>query len=88
MQASLTHRMAQRVLPSLGGWFKDQKRVEFVRMRGPLNKGYAEMAVSRVKGSGPETPSQTPNSENFPMDDFTEVLRSECGYFAGLEQRV
>ena len=58
------------------GWYKGQKRVEFVRMRGPQGKGHAEMAVSRVKGSGPETPDQTPNTENFPMEDFengTEV---------------
>ena len=52
------------------GWYKGQKRVEFVCMRGPKGKGHAEMAVSRVKGSGPETPEQTPNTENFPMEDF------------------
>lgn len=52
------------------GWIKGQKRVEFVRMRGPQGKGHAEMAVSRVKGSGPETPDQTPDTENFPIDDF------------------
>jgi len=68
-RASLTHRMAQRMSLS---WFKDHKRVEFVRMRGPHGKGHAEMAVSRVKGSGPETPSQTPSTENFPVDDFQQ----------------
>jgi len=62
--------MAQRM--SLG-WFRDHKRVEFVTMRGPQGKGRAEMAVSRVKGSGPETPCQTPTAENFPIDDFEEV---------------
>ena len=41
-------------------------------MRGPQAKGYAEMAVSRVKGSGPETPEQTPNTENFPVEDFED----------------
>ena len=62
--------MAQRM--SLG-LFKGQKRVEYVRMRGPASKGHAEMAVSRVKGSGPETPIQTPDSENFNYEDFEEV---------------
>ncbi|KAI0226623.1 hypothetical protein LSAT2_022912 [Lamellibrachia satsuma] len=66
-RASLTHRMAQRMSLS---WFKGHKRVEFVRMRGPLGKGHAEMAVSRQKGSGPETPDQTPNTEKFFMEDF------------------
>jgi len=42
-------------------------------MRGPQGKGRAEMAISRVKGSGPETPCQTPTAENFPIDDFEEV---------------
>jgi len=69
-QASLSHRMAQQM--SLG-WFRDHKRVEFVTMRGPQGKGRAEMAVSRVKGSGPETPCQTPSTESFPIDDFEEV---------------
>ena len=59
--------MAQRMS---FGWIKGHKRVEFVRMRGPQGKGHAEMAVSRVKGSGPETPDQTPDTENFPIDDF------------------
>ena len=35
-------------------------------MRGPGAKGMAEVAVSRVKGSGPETP----DLENFPVNDF------------------
>ena len=30
------------------GWFKTTKgRVEFIRMKGPEGKGYAEVAVSR-----------------------------------------
>lgn len=68
-RASLTHRMAQRM--SLG-WFKDHKRVEYVRVRGPLGKGHAELAISRVKGSGPDTPLQTPNAENIPDCGFEE----------------
>ena len=35
-------------------------------MRGPGAKGMAEVAVSRVRGSGPETP----DLENFPVNDF------------------
>ena len=54
------------------GWFKGHKRVEFVRMRGPGAKGHAEMAVSRVKGSGPETPAATPDQEGFNFDDFQD----------------
>ena len=41
-------------------------------MRGPGAKGHAEMAVSRVKGSGPETPAQTPDQEGFNFDDFQD----------------
>ncbi|ELU08658.1 hypothetical protein CAPTEDRAFT_228278 [Capitella teleta] len=74
-RASMSHRMAQRM--SLG-WFKSHKRVEFVRMRGPQSKGHAEMAVSRILGSGPETPDQTPNTENFPVEDFDN--NQENGY--------
>ena len=70
LQASLSHRMAQKM--SLGWYGSQRKRTEFVRMRGPQGKGHAEMAVSRVKGSGPETPEQTPNTENFPIDDFEQ----------------
>ena len=76
--------MVQRM--SLGWISKTHKRVEFVKMRGPGAKGMAEVAVSRMKGSGPETP----DLENFPMNDFdnntevfkkneiTEILRNFC----------
>lgn len=50
--------------------FKKHKRVEFMKMRGPSGKGSAEMAVTRVKGCGPETPEQTPTTEQFPYEDF------------------
>ena len=63
--------MVQRM--SLGWISKTHKRVEFVKMRGPGAKGMAEVAVSRMKGSGPETP----DLENFPVNDFdnnTEVI--------------
>ncbi|XP_050410746.1 uncharacterized protein KIAA0930 homolog [Patella vulgata] len=63
---SLSSKMAQRMTM---GWLQNNnKRVEFLRMRGPLGKGHAEMAVSRVKGSGPETP----DIENFPSEDFDD----------------
>ena len=68
--------MAQRMSLS---WFKDHKRVEYVRVRGPMGKGHAELAISRVKGSGPETPLQTPNAENFPAYDFEEVSIDRSG---------
>lgn len=50
------------------GMIKQNKRVEFVRMWGPKSKGHAEIAVSRVPGSGPETP----NKENFKLEDFND----------------
>ena len=65
----MTSKMVQRM--SLG-WYKGQKRVEYMRMRGPHGKGQAEMAVSRVKGSGPETPDM----ENFPINDFDDQVRN------------
>ena len=65
--------MVQRM--SLGWISKTHKRVEFVRMRGPSGKGFAEIAVSRMKGSGPETP----DLENFPSDDFSESEQQQVG---------
>ena len=83
-KASLSHKMAQRMsfswhsgASSSSGGHRNQrhKRVEFVRMRGPQSKGHAEMAVSRVAGSGPDTPEQTPNTEAFPLEDFDQVSK-------------
>lgn len=37
-----------------------QTRCEFVRMKGPQGKGHAEMAVTKPKGSGVETPTSEP----------------------------
>ncbi|KAL3841331.1 hypothetical protein ACJMK2_019492 [Sinanodonta woodiana] len=73
-RASLTSRMVQKM--SMGLFKGHHKRVEFVRMRGPHAKGYAEMAVSRVKGSGPETP----DLENFPVDDFDDPQQEQNKY--------
>ncbi|XP_055995528.1 uncharacterized protein KIAA0930 homolog isoform X2 [Ostrea edulis] len=67
---SLTSKMMQTM--SLG-MIKQNKRVEFVRMRGPKSKGHAEVAVSRVPGSGPETP----NKENFKLEDFNHEQSNE-----------
>lgn len=36
------------------------QRCEFVRMKGPQGKGHAEMAVTKPKGSGVETPTSEP----------------------------
>ncbi|XP_052801249.1 uncharacterized protein KIAA0930 homolog isoform X1 [Mya arenaria] len=73
-RASVTTKMVQRM--SLGWISKTHKRVEFVRMRGPGAKGFAEIAVSRVKGSGPETP----DLENFPSDDFESNQQQQNEY--------
>jgi len=62
-RASLTQKLTQRMSMGL---LNKKKRVEFLKMRGPRGKGCAEMAVSRQKGSGPETP----DLENFPVGDF------------------
>ncbi|CAL1284038.1 unnamed protein product [Larinioides sclopetarius] len=56
-RASLSSKFAQKV--SLG-WYQGQQRLEFVRMRGPSGKGHAEMAVTKQKGSGVETPTSEP----------------------------
>ena len=69
----MSSKMAQRMSM---GWFKGHKRVEYMRMRGPQGKGHAEMAISRVKGSGPDTPAQTPTAENLPIDDFEQEVVS------------
>ena len=79
-QASLTQKLTQRMSQSMG-FMKNKKRVEFMKMRGPRGKGCAEMAVSRLKGSGPETP----DLENFPVGDFeddTEVKSSISAIFS------
>lgn len=48
-RASKTWNWAQKLMSS-------GRRLEFVRMRGPHGKGYAEMAVGRVPNTGYETP--------------------------------
>ncbi|XP_023223264.1 uncharacterized protein KIAA0930 homolog [Centruroides sculpturatus] len=63
-EASLSTRVAQRVSM---GWYQGQQRLEFVRMRGPNGKGHAEMAVTKPKGSGAETPTSEPG---FCMTEF------------------
>ena len=63
LQKSMTSRMMQRMS---FGLYTDKRRVEFMKLRGPKGKGHAQMAVSRVKGSG----SETPRVEHFPIADF------------------
>lgn len=60
-QSSLSSKVAQRMsfgLFSSGAGV--QTRCEFVRMKGPQGKGHAEMAVTKPKGSGVETPTSEP----------------------------
>lgn len=45
-------------------------RCEFVRMKGPSGKGHAEMAVSRPRGSGLDTPASEPANDLW--DDWEE----------------
>ncbi|XP_054710740.1 uncharacterized protein KIAA0930 homolog isoform X2 [Uloborus diversus] len=70
-RASLSSRFAQKV--SLG-WYQGQQRLEFVRMRGPQGKGHAEMAVTKQKGSGVETPTSEPGYSitDYDWDDMED----------------
>ncbi|OQV21660.1 KIAA0930-like protein [Hypsibius exemplaris] len=65
-RASLTSKVAER-------WWSSNQRIEFVRMKGPAGKGYAEMAVSKVLGSKPSTPSHDEDNE-FDFGDMEEQL--------------
>ncbi|XP_056638136.1 uncharacterized protein LOC130446095 isoform X1 [Diorhabda sublineata] len=58
-QSSLGTKMAQRMTFGLFSSSAAQ-RCEFVRMKGPQGKGHAEMAVTKPKGSGVETPTSEP----------------------------
>jgi len=51
--------MAQRMTFGLFASSHHQ-RVEYVRLRGPREKGHAELAVSKPKGGGVETPTSEP----------------------------
>lgn len=54
-----------------------KRSFEFVKMRGPRGKGFAEMAVARVGSCGFETPM----SENgFSFKDF-DVIQFFCKTF-------
>ena len=44
---------------SLGWMASDPDHVEFIRMRGPHGKGFAEMAISHFKPSENENPTGT-----------------------------
>ncbi|GAB0088160.1 uncharacterized protein DMENIID0001_025440 [Sergentomyia squamirostris] len=60
-QSSLSSKVTQRMIFGLfnSGCPKNQ-RYEFVKMKGPQGKGHAEMAVTKPKGSGVETPTSEP----------------------------
>jgi hypothetical protein len=58
-QSSLSSKMTQRMTFGLFS-SAPQTRCEFVRMKGPQGKGFAEMAVQKPKGSGIETPTSEP----------------------------
>ncbi|XP_057334797.1 uncharacterized protein LOC130673683 isoform X1 [Microplitis mediator] len=58
-RSSLSTKMAQRMTFGLFSGASSQ-RIEFVRMKGPQGKGHAEMAVTKPKGSGAETPTSEP----------------------------
>ncbi|VDL75067.1 unnamed protein product [Nippostrongylus brasiliensis] len=64
-KASSTWHWAQKLMKQGG------RRQEFVGMRGPQKKGYAEMAVARVLNCGYETPLTEENV------DFSELANVE-----------
>ncbi|XP_014677936.1 PREDICTED: uncharacterized protein KIAA0930 homolog [Priapulus caudatus] len=70
-RTSVSSRMAKRL--SLGWYRGQQKRVEFVRMKGPQGKGHAEMAVSKEKSSvtvsAPTTPDEEYWAEEFNLEN-------------------
>lgn len=70
-QSSLSSKISQRMTFGLFNT-APQTRCEFVRMKGPAGKGFAEMAVTKPKGSGIETPTSEPG---FCITDFYD---SEC----------
>lgn len=80
--ASLSARMVQRMRFGLFG-ARDGPRCEFVRMNGPHGKGHAEMAVTKPKGSGVETPTSEPGYAATDMlwmdDDDDDDARADCG---------
>lgn len=59
-QSSISSKLAQRMTFGLFSSGGPQTRCEFVRMKGPQGKGHAEMAVTKPKGSGIETPTSEP----------------------------
>lgn len=58
--SSLSSKVAQRMTFGFFNSSAPQTRCEFVRMKGPQGKGHAEMAVTKPKGSGVETPTSEP----------------------------
>ncbi|BFG05914.1 uncharacterized protein DMAD_04533 [Drosophila madeirensis] len=81
-QSSLSSKVAQRMsfgLFSSGAGVKT--RCEFVRMKGPQGKGHAEMAVTKPKGSGVETPTSEPGFCATDMwDEWEEENDDYCTY--------
>ncbi|XP_068147093.1 uncharacterized protein [Drosophila tropicalis] len=81
-QSSLSSKVAQRMsfgLFSSGAGV--QTRCEFVRMKGPQGKGHAEMAVTKPKGSGVETPTSEPGFCATDMwDEWDEENDDYCTY--------
>ena len=71
-QASLTSKVAER-------WWSSNQRTEFVRMKGPQGKGYAEMAVSKVLGSKPGTPAHDQDGE-FDFGDMVGKFSSNIPF--------
>ena len=49
------------------------QRCEFVRMKGPYGKGFAEMVVTKPKGSTVETPSSEPG-----FSFFSDAFDNDC----------
>ncbi|KAL4704177.1 hypothetical protein ACJJTC_000047 [Scirpophaga incertulas] len=62
-QTSLSTKVAQRMsFGLLGRGGAAAARCEFVRMKGPAGKGHAEVAVSRPRAAGLDTPCSEPGA--------------------------
>ncbi|XP_046395367.1 uncharacterized protein LOC124162776 isoform X2 [Ischnura elegans] len=59
-RSSLGGKVAQRMTFGLFSGISSNRRVEFVKMKGPRGKGHAEMAVTKPQGCGAETPTSEP----------------------------
>ncbi|XP_037070205.1 uncharacterized protein KIAA0930 homolog [Pollicipes pollicipes] len=79
-RTSLSSRVAQRVTFGLFS-SAHARRMEFVRVKGPMGKGHAEVAVTRPPGTGCESP--TSESDHAPAEWLWGTERQELQQHGG-----